>query len=103
MKATGNHPGQGPESIARRKLLMAGAGVAAGSLLSAHVSAAQALASQSSSAVTSSLGTRKLGALEVSSLGLGVQNMSRTYPGTVPYKPEMINIIRTAFELGRAS
>jgi len=79
---------------------MAGAGVAAGSLLSAHVSAAQALASQSSSAVTSSLGTRKLGALEVSSLGLGVQNMSRTYPGTVPYKPEMINIIRTAFDQG---
>ncbi len=105
MKATGNHPGQGPESIARRRLLRAGAGVAAGSLLSAHLSAArgpapQALASQSNSAVTSPLGTRKLGALEVSSLGLGVQNMSRRYETTVPYQPEMINIIRAAFDRG---
>ena len=43
---------------------------------------------------------RKLGALEVSSVGLGVQNMSRTYQTTVPYRPEMINIIRTAFDRG---
>ena len=45
-------------------------------------------------------GRRKLGALEVSSVGLGVQNMSRTYQTTVPYRPEMINIIRTAFDRG---
>lgn len=43
---------------------------------------------------------RKLGKLEVSSIGLGVQNMSRKYETTVPYRPEMINIIRTAFERG---
>ncbi len=46
------------------------------------------------------LGTRKLGSLEVSSVGLGVQNMSRKYETTVPYRPEMINIIRTAFDKG---
>lgn len=48
-----------------------------------------------------SLGKRKLGAsLEVSSIGLGVQNMSRTYQTTIPTRSEMHNIIRTAFENG---
>ena len=45
-------------------------------------------------------GRRKLGSLEVSSIGLGVQNMSRTYQTTVPSRPEMINIIRAAFDRG---
>jgi aryl-alcohol dehydrogenase-like predicted oxidoreductase len=44
---------------------------------------------------------RKLGkSLEVSSIGLGVQNMTRTYQTTIPSRPEMINIIRTAFDKG---
>lgn len=44
---------------------------------------------------------RKLGAsLEVSSIGLGVQNMSRTYQTTIPSRTEMHNIIRTAFDNG---
>lgn len=43
---------------------------------------------------------RKLGSLEVSSVGLGVQNMSRTYQTTVPTRTEMHNIIRTAFDQG---
>jgi aryl-alcohol dehydrogenase-like predicted oxidoreductase len=43
---------------------------------------------------------RRLGALEVSSVGLGVQNMSRTYQTTIPSRPEMLNIIRTAFDRG---
>lgn len=45
-------------------------------------------------------GRRKLASLEVSSLGLGVQNMSRKYETIVPYRPEMINIIRTAYDRG---
>ena len=45
-------------------------------------------------------GRRKLGSLEVSSVGLGVQNMSRKYETTVPYRPEMINIIRAAYDRG---
>ncbi len=36
----------------------------------------------------------------MSSVGLGVQNVTRTYQTTVPYRPEMINIIRTAFDRG---
>lgn len=43
---------------------------------------------------------RRLGKLEVSSVGLGVQNMSRKYETTVPHRPEMINIIRTAYDRG---
>ena len=43
---------------------------------------------------------RTLGTLEVSSVGLGVQNMSRTYQTTIPSRSEMHHIIRTAFERG---
>ncbi len=52
------------------------------------------------SSATGTIGRRKLGNLEVSSVGLGVQNMSRKYETTVPYRPEMINIIRAAFDRG---
>jgi aryl-alcohol dehydrogenase-like predicted oxidoreductase len=45
-------------------------------------------------------GRRRLGKLEVSSIGLGVQNMRRRYETTVPYRPEMLNIIRRAFDGG---
>ena len=44
---------------------------------------------------------RKLGkSLDVSAIGLGVQNMSRTYQTTIPSRPEMHKIIRTAFDNG---
>ncbi|MBX2926062.1 MAG: aldo/keto reductase [Chitinophagaceae bacterium] len=46
------------------------------------------------------MGKRKLGKLEVSAIGLGVQNMSRTYQTTIPDRKEMHNIIRTAFDNG---
>src|ERR1051325_11541802 len=45
-------------------------------------------------------GRRKLGSLEVSSVGLGVQNMSRSYETLVQYRPEMINLIRAAYDRG---
>jgi len=45
-------------------------------------------------------GRRKLGSLEVSSVGFGVQNMSRSYETLVPYRPEMIKIIRAAYDHG---
>ena len=51
-------------------------------------------------AATRVTGRRKLGTLEVSSVGIGVQNMSRTYQTTIPHPPETHNIIRTAFERG---
>ncbi|WP_431610213.1 aldo/keto reductase [Chryseobacterium sp. 'Rf worker isolate 10'] len=46
-------------------------------------------------------GRRKLGkSLEVSAIGLGVQNMSRTYQTTIPNRKEMHNIIQKAFDNG---
>ncbi|WP_313207097.1 aldo/keto reductase [Stenotrophomonas sp.] len=45
-------------------------------------------------------GRRMLGKLQVSSLGLGVQNMSRTYQTTLPTRAEMHRIIRAAFDRG---
>ncbi|MCC6928365.1 MAG: aldo/keto reductase [Gemmatimonadaceae bacterium] len=46
------------------------------------------------------MGRRRLGTLEVSSVGIGVQNMSRRYETTVPYRPEMHRIIRAAYDRG---
>jgi aryl-alcohol dehydrogenase-like predicted oxidoreductase len=43
---------------------------------------------------------RKLGTLEVSSVGFGVQNMHRTYQTTIPDRPEMLRIIRGAYDHG---
>ncbi|TAL17606.1 aldo/keto reductase [bacterium] len=98
----------GPVTLDRRKFLVAGAGLAAAALLPHISAAAQSLegsaAIGSTGAVrppqSSILGSRKLGKLEVSSIGLGVQNMSRKYDTTVPYRPEMIKVIRAAFDSG---
>lgn len=88
-----------PIELNRRDLLLAAGTLAA----AANVRGAQAqTATQTGTAAasTSEIGRRKLGTLEVSSVGLGVQNMSRTYQQTVPTRAEMHNIIRTAFERG---
>ncbi len=84
--------------LGRRGFLGAAGSLAAMSLLGGAESA-QARGSGGAAAAQSS-GRRKLGKLEVSSVGLGVQNMSRTYQTTIPHRPEMLNIIRTAFDRG---
>lgn len=95
----------GPAMLTRRTFLIAGAGAVAASLLPHVSAAAQDQGSHRSKGASSpqqpsSLGNRRLGALQVSSIGLGVQNMSRKYETTVPYRPEMINVIRAAFDGG---
>lgn len=45
-------------------------------------------------------GRRKLGQLEVSAIGMGVQNMSRTFHETIPTRPEMVRIIQAAHDRG---
>jgi aryl-alcohol dehydrogenase-like predicted oxidoreductase len=45
-------------------------------------------------------GRRRLGKLEVSSIGIGAQNMSRTYQTTIPNRRDMHRILRVAFEQG---
>jgi aryl-alcohol dehydrogenase-like predicted oxidoreductase len=86
----------------RRNMLKSGLAVAGLALLP---NAASAFAETPNNSVqyptAAAPGRRKLGAsLEVSSIGLGVQNMSRTYQTTIPSRPEMHNIIRTAFDKG---
>ena len=100
-----DHVGENsPAKPGRRDFLGLGMGLAAASLLTGVTAGAQAGGPNTSAGrgVTSPArdGRRRLGALEVSSVGLGVQNMSRTYQTTTPYRPEMINIIRAAFDRG---
>lgn len=87
--------------VSRRSLLAAAGALAATPL----ASGAYAQSSEGSPAVASAPETvvskrRKLSSLEVSAIGLGVQNMSRTYQMTVPTRTEMHNIIRAAFDHG---
>ncbi|MEL6208155.1 MAG: aldo/keto reductase, partial [Pseudomonadota bacterium] len=78
----------------RRTFLSAtAAAVALGSLAATRTSAQTAGA-------TAAAGRRMLGALEVSQIGLGVQNVHRTFHTIVPNRAEMHNVIRTAFDNG---
>lgn len=87
----------GPKlDIGRRGLLTAAGALAAVPLLSG---AAAAQGTRGRQAAVAS-GRRRLGTLEVSSVGMGIQNMHRTFQTTIPYRPEMINIIRTAHDHG---
>lgn len=94
-----------PKNIDRRTILKAAGLALAGSALmplSGYASTGGNTSANESKehSSQSSLGNRKLGKLEVSSIGLGVQNMSRTYQTTIPTRKEMHNIIKTAFERG---
>ncbi len=87
--------------IGRRRFLGAAGSLAAATVLASTRSQASDQSAGSGSRTGAQVnGRRTLGKLEVSSIGLGVQNMSRTYQTTVPFRPEMINIIRTAFDRG---
>ena len=102
-------PEGNPAMPGRRKVLVAGLGLAAASMLTGVAGCApiQATATQTQNGTGANSpqpsivqGRRRLGSLEVSSVGLGVQNMSRTYQTTIPTRSEMLNIIRTAFDRG---
>jgi aryl-alcohol dehydrogenase-like predicted oxidoreductase len=87
--------------MGRRTFLGTAGSLAAAPLLAGTSSQAVAQAAGSGSeGAAQANGRRKLGQLEVSSIGLGVQNMRRTYQTTIPTRPGMINIIRTAFDSG---
>lgn len=97
-----------PVMPGRRKLLIAGAGMAATSLLP-HASAADNQTKSQPVSQGNDDGKslrhampdkRNLSKLEVSAVGLGVQNMSRKYDTTAPYRPEMLKVIRRAFDQG---
>lgn len=85
----------------RRNLLKSSLALTGGSLLASACNVTAGSASTKVNASKSEVaGRRKLGKLEVSSVGLGVQNMSRKYTTEVPSRPEMHNIIRTAYDRG---
>jgi aryl-alcohol dehydrogenase-like predicted oxidoreductase len=86
------------KGLSRRNLFKTGLTLAGGSLLASVVNA-QNLNSPHIEANPFS-GRRMLGTLEVSSIGLGVQNMPRTYQTTIPTRSEMIKIVRRAFDQG---
>jgi aryl-alcohol dehydrogenase-like predicted oxidoreductase len=94
----------------RRKLFKTGLTLAGGSLLASVASAQNKEQNDKGNlqrqnplnTLAGNLsGRRKLGGtLEVSSVGLGVQNMWRTYQTTIPTRSEMLNIIRKGFDQG---
>jgi Aldo/keto reductase family/TAT (twin-arginine translocation) pathway signal sequence len=88
--------------LSRRNFLVTGLAAAAAASLPSCVPAQDG---QPTKAATSTqraqpVRRRRLGSLEVSAVGLGVQNMSRTYQTTIPTRLEMIRIIRAAFDHG---
>lgn len=92
-----------PAMPTRRKLLFAGAGIAAASIVPQATAAGKSFQVDStghSSQRVAAMSRRKLGNLDVSALGLGVQNMSRKYDTSVPWRPEMVKVIRRAFDEG---
>lgn len=91
---------QPTSGLNRRDLLKTGLILAGGAMLPACAASAPASASRPAAAKSQVSGRRKLGKLEVSSVGLGVQNMSRKYTTEVPNRVEMHNIIRKAYDQG---
>lgn len=86
--------------IGRRNLLLSAGTMAALPLLGSEVSAKPRRAGPKGQSKAASLGHRMLGKLQVSSIGLGVQNNFRKYTTETPYRPEQVALIRTAFDHG---
>lgn len=90
----------------RRNLLKTTGLAALGSALMPFDSFAKTIAGNTINPVNSKQGNsapgkRILGkSLEVSSIGIGVQNMPRRYQTTIPNRADMHNIIRNAFDSG---
>lgn len=88
-------------TIGRRALLGAAGGLAAAPLLGAASAPASSQATGPGRAAAQAVsGRRRLGKLEVSSIGIGVQNNSRKYTTETPYRPEQIALLRAAFDHG---
>lgn len=87
--------------VSRRGLLgVAGTGVALAALGAGTGRATSATAATAPGKAVLSGDRRKLGSLEVSAIGLGVQNMHRTYQTTIPDRAEMHRIIASAHDHG---
>ncbi|MCW1384947.1 aldo/keto reductase [Novosphingobium sp. KCTC 2891] len=87
-------------TIGRRSLLLSAGGIAALPLVGSSAAARAPAPGRATGPDAGVVGRRKLGRLEVSSIGLGVQNNSRKYTTEKPYRPEQVALIRTAFDHG---
>lgn len=83
--------------IARRGMLLSAATLAALPLVGGQADAAPRRGKR---VAKPSIGRRKLGNLEVSSIGLGVQNNFRKYTTETPYRPEQVALIQAAYDNG---
>lgn len=87
--------------LGRRSFLLSAGTLAAAPLLGGLAPHAVAQVPPSSvPPAPSAMDRRLLNRLEVSSIGLGVQNMARKYETTVPYRPAMVALIREAYDQG---
>jgi len=86
----------------RRDILKsAGLALAGTTLLPLSALANTSTADEKEKNTKSKVGKRKLGSsLEVSCIGIGVQNMSRTYQTTIPNRKQMHKIIHEAYDKG---
>lgn len=87
--------------VVERRSFLRAAGVFAASTISGGLSL-PAIAQQggAASAERPVNGRRKLGKLEVSSVGLGCQDMTGTFYATAPRRPDMIALARAAHDRG---
>jgi aryl-alcohol dehydrogenase-like predicted oxidoreductase len=100
MNTTRQNKSDSPALPGRRHVLKTGMALAAASVFPLAVAQANTDKALVGSNAYTLEDRRRLGSLEVSSIGIGVQNMSRTYQTTIPTRSEMHNIIRTAYDRG---
>jgi len=84
------------------KSVLTGAGLAVSGALPGSAQTSKQEGRVPSSSKAGAPGRRMLGKLEVSAVGMGVQNMHRKYDTSVPYRPDMIAILRAAYDRGIA-
>lgn len=93
--------GKKDESMNRRSFISRGITAGAVLAVSGLPGHGEATQSQSGQSIPGAKpGRRMLGKLEVSSVGMGVQNMHRRYETTVPDRQEMVAILRAAYDRG---
>jgi aryl-alcohol dehydrogenase-like predicted oxidoreductase len=93
-------PEQPSNGIGRRHLLLSAGTIAALPLVGGEALGQERSAGAPFRNPRTSLGTRRLGKLEVSSIGIGVQNNFRKYTTETPYRPEQVALLRAAFDHG---
>ncbi len=87
-------------NLARRAFLLSTGSLAALSFVGCKGSPPSAQQTRADATSAGVIGRRRLGPLEVSSVGLGCQNVSRTYQNTVPNRADVVAVIRTAYDHG---